>query len=748
MQSLSKASAEQIQPGQRWQVAARLVFWLLGAGSVAWALAGHGFRDSAGFPVAGILVPLSIGAAGLVIGWAMATPYRRLAFWGGLALVGQAAMLQLIDAGPFMRYQHFKTIGRLFSEVPVFVLAVLAVQVLAVLVALPRRLPSAWARLRGRLQNWQLALLGLVFVLTSATVSHDLATYGLELLTASFFQALNMGTVVLAVLSIPRGALGQLEEKLSAFLGPAEESPAKRESPALDKFVLVAMLWVTAAAAVLSLVSYQRHPHIPDEVVYIYQANFLAQGKLAMPAPPVEAGYEIYLMQFDGARWFPSPPPGWPAILAVGAFFGVPWLVNPLLTGLNLLLAYVLLRHLYSQRLARLAVVLLSTSPWFVFMGMNFMTHAATLTCALAAGVGVERARRSGSAWPAWGAGMALGVLSLIRPLEGLILAVLMGLWSVGLGGRRLKSASLAGLVVGTAAVAALVLPYNRALTGDPLTFPINAYTDERFGVNSNAYGFGPDRGMGWPIDPNIGHTPFDSLVNANLNTFGINIELFGWSTGSILLAALAIVHLKYRRSDFLMMAVIAAIFSAFFFYYFSGGPDFGARYWYLMIVPLVALSARGIEILAGMAGAGHKALGPGAVRALLGIGLLCISAVLVYFPWRAIDKYHHYLQMRPDIRTLEKELGFDGALVMIQGDSQPDYASAAVYNPVDLSSGETLYVWDRNPDVRAALLEAYPDRPVWILEGPTRTGAGFEVVAGPTEPGTVPPGLAPHRAD
>ena len=37
-----------------------------------------------------------------------------------------------------------------------------------------------------------------------------------------------------------------------------------------------------------------------------------------------------------------------------------------------------------------------------------------------------------------------------------------------------------------------------------------------------------------------------------------------------------------------------------FFFYWYSGGPDFGARYWYLILVPLVVLSVRGLQALQG----------------------------------------------------------------------------------------------------------------------------------------------------
>jgi hypothetical protein len=177
------------------------------------------------------------------------------------------------------------------------------------------------------------------------------------------------------------------------------------------------------------------------------------------------------------------------------------------------------------------------------------------------------------------------------------------------------------------------------------------------------------------------------------------------------------------------MLAVILAVFVAFFFYYFSGGPDFGARYWFLMIVPLVALSVRGIQYLENKLDSGQ----PGnSARVLPIVFLLGVMALINYFPWRAIDKYYHYLNMRPDIRELAEEYNFGRSLVLISGDEHPDYASAFVYNPIDMQAAAPIYAWDRNPGARQEVLEAYYDRPVWIIAGPSITQAGYQVLEGP----------------
>ena len=76
---------------------------------------------------------------------------------------------------------------------------------------------------------------------------------------------------------------------------------------------------------------------------------------------------------------------------------------------------------------------------------------------------------------------------------------------------------------------------------------------------------------MGWPTDPFPGHGPLDAHVNANLNTTAISVELFGWSTGSLLLIYLFLLTGSFNRSDRLMLGLSAAVFAAYCLNSFSG---------------------------------------------------------------------------------------------------------------------------------------------------------------------------------
>jgi hypothetical protein len=177
---------------------------------------------------------------------------------------------------------------------------------------------------------------------------------------------------------------------------------------------------------------------------------------------------------------------------------------------------------------------------------------------------------------------------------------------------------------------------------------------------------------------------------------------------------------------------VIGLTWLAYFFNYFSGGPDFGARYWYLMLVPLVALSARGIGTFSErLAQAGDRA----ATRhALAVVALATVSATIAFVPWRAMDKYWHFRGMRPDAARLARERNMSGGLVLVCGEEVPDYASAAWSNPLNLQGRQPIFIRQAEDSSLAAARAAFPDRPLWILRGPSLTGAGYQVVAGPLE--------------
>lgn len=652
--------------------------------------------------------------------------------WALLSFAAFAAALSLVVAGESVGYQHYLSLAAMKSK-PLSV-GVLLLQALVVLFALRGRVRFIVARVTALLPSWRLPVFALAMLVSSAIVGRDLPKYTEELLVATALHAMSLATTVLAVRAIPPDALQRLRARFASLLG-GDVAFGDDLAPRMDRFALALTFIVTAICVLLAVVVYERHPHLPDEVAYLFQARTFATGRLTLPNPPVPESFALYLIATGAHGWYSPVPPGMALALAPGVWLGAAWLVNPALTGLNVLLTYLVLQPLYGRRMARLGTLLFALSPWNLFLGMGFMPHAFTLCCALLATLSVITTRRNGQARWMWLGGIALGLVATVRQLDALVMAAALGLWAIGLGGRRVKLSGTIGLVLGSMLSAAPLLWYNRFFTGKPGIFPIMSYNDALYGKGANDYGFGIDRGMGWALDPNPGHGPIDGIINSALNTVATHVELFGWSVGSLLLVYFVVLRGDLQRADWLMLGVLALTWLAYFFNYFSGGPDFGARYWFLMIVPLAALSASGAIALGASNG------GPAATvkadpftetRVLSGVALLVAGALLVFMPWRSADKYWHYRGMRPDLATLAAEAGIGNGLVLVSGREVPDYASAAAFNPLDLSERTPIYVRHSGTPADSAVIAAFPTRQVWFVDGPTVAMTGYVLKAGP----------------
>lgn len=694
----------------------------LGAVALAvWGLVGGRFRDAEGFYEGIVILPLAVAFALLFSAWALRRRSPKLALYGGLFFAGQGASLQLILCGNKIGYQHYYTLDRIVADAPAPALAIIGLEVVLAVVGLRPFARDLLGWIRRELTTKQILAVGFVFFITSSTLSKNPADYVVELFVATFMQALHLLVLIIAARSASSELVRDLGGRAERFLNRAPAGP--------DQFAWIAGLFVAVVAALLSWFSYERHPHIPDEVVYLYHARYFAEGLLTMPLPPAAEAFNVDLMMYDGGVWYCPVPLGWPSMLAVGAYFGAEWLVNPILAGLTVVIAHGVLRGVYGNRTARLGTILVATSPWFVFLAMSFMTHTFTMFAAVTASYALMRLwKRPARVGWAILCGAFIGVVSLIRPLEGLAAAMTFGLWALSFGAVRRRVVNVVTMGLSSAAVAAVQFPYNKALTGDPFKFPIMLYTDKMYGKDSNALGFGPNRGLGWTgLDPFPGHGAIDVAVNANLNLFQINCELLGWAIGSMLLLAFALFSRQMRRVDWGFFAGAFVIVFLHSFYWFSGGPDFGARYWFLTFLPGIVLSVRGFEILSSRLAEDQRK------RGVLAVGALVLGCTVVFFPWRAVDKYHHYRLMRPGIRRLAEEHHFGKSLVIVRGNRHPDYASSVTYNPIDFSDPVPIYAWDQDrADLRAKAVEAYPDRPVYIVDGPSITGRGFELRAGP----------------
>jgi hypothetical protein len=686
-------------------------------------------RSASGSVSAQALFPLTAGMATGLLLWFHGTKRAGCSRWIALALIGQAAALQLIDAGPTVRYQHLISLPEMVSGIRPLALVALSVQSVAVASGL-RRLSTVGADGSAlRMPAWRWSLLVALSFALSATVSGEPSFYLQELLINTLIQAVGLGNLVLIGASVPEEDLVALASRVRRPWGTAKVP---------QQGILLAAIGAVVLSGVLSYVAYQRHPHVPDEVGYLYQARYFATGALVMSPPPTRDAFDMQMMTITPEKWYGIFPPGWPAVLALGVLAGAPWLVNPLLTGLSVLLAYVFVSGFFDRSTAVKTAFLLAVSPWQLLMGMSFMSHTLALALAILGAIGVMHARRGGGLGWALTAGICVGLVSLVRPMDGVVVALGFGLWTLWPGSDRPGRALLI-MVIATVIVGSVQLAYNQEVTGEALRFPTSEYMEDTHGVGSNALGFGPGRGAGWTgVDPLPGHGPMDVLINSNLNLTVINVELHGWITASLIMLIFLFVASGAARREWGLLAGSTLVVAVYSLYWFSGGPDFAARYWFLVLVPWTVLTVRGCDCLGSRLDARW---GVGTARRVwFAVAIASLMALLVFVPWRGVDKYFHYRGMQPGARAYLDDPRLEGALVLVRGENFPDFMSAAVYNEIGFPSSAPVFAWYGSEAMARDAIAAFPDRQVWILDGPTHTSDGFELSDGPISPRSIPP--------
>lgn len=465
-------------------------------------------------------------------------------------------------------------------------------------------------------------------------------------------------------------------------------------------------------AFLLSVLAFQSIPHVEDEVAYLFQAHTLADGSLWVPAPPEAAwpGLEYYLFEIRDGRWFSTTLPGWPAALALGLIVGAEWLLNPLLTGLCVLLGHGVVRRMTNTETADRTAMLMALSPWMLAAGATMMPHMLTLALALVSWWLILRAgeRHRRSLNLLFLAGCAMGWIFCARPLDGIILGAATGIWLLFKAGRDQRVTHLLAYGAGCVAIGSLLLIYNAAMTGSPLTLPLSAYLDRHWSPGANAFGFGADIGPPgkWgALDLWHGHGPVEAALNTLNLIFSLQFELFGWPIGS-LLPLLGFLLWTRRRNDLdrAMVVLLVTVVGVMALYWFAESYYVGPRYWFPAALPILYLSARGIDALLDrleIAETGHLSSG---------LWFLCALGLLVFLPWRAVMKYHEYGDFHTAYRDAVDSGIFGNAVVVFQ--RAGNEGSAFMLNDPLLRDGPILIM--AGPDIDdAALSRAFPGREI-----------------------------------
>lgn len=504
--------------------------------------------------------------------------------------------------------------------------------------------------------------------------------------------------------------------------------------------VIVPTLFVFAVALHVSVDVLERIPHVQDSVTYLFQAQTLARGELAAPAPPLAEAEQTrhfeqeFLLVRDG-RWFGKYSPGYPALLAVGVLAGGHWLVNPLLAAMTVPLVYGLASVLYEKAAHRhllqaISTLLLATSPFFLVMSGSLMAHAAELFWTALFMVAWARSLRAGRWRWAIPAGLAIGMLFLTRQFTALTVGLSFGVgwmmlrWWAGRRDQgatnalmRLRAPALA-MLAAAAPFVLLLLAYQAALTGDPFTDPRLLYWPyDRVGFgpgtgeSQNVFAFTPTNvgpAQVWSTDPHQpprGNSPSLGLYNLGRNLSALQESLFAWPP----LLTLAFVWLAFllRRpaaADWVLLLVAVAVAGGYVAYW-AAGIAYGPRYFYAALPALVILSARGLIALG-------RATDRRVTTALV-VGLAIYSVAALP---DTVEKYRGYNFVNGQERAAVERSVERPALVLATVSEADwwEYGSLFSGNTPWLD-GEIIYARDLGPAENARLRAAFPDRRAYL---------------------------------
>ena len=283
------------------------------------------------------------------------------------------------------------------------------------------------------------------------------------------------------------------------------------------------VLGAACVGGTLALWSSAQIPVSVDGEVYLFQARLFAAGRLSADTLGASEFFHYYfLVPGTQGELYGVFPPGWPLLLALGALLGSPWIVNPLLTVLLVVLTARLARQVFPKQghTEILAAWLMALSPFVVGQGGAMMSHplAACLTVgAILAAYQLEAAR-----WrPALLVGVCVGLLFIVRPLNGLFVGcVLLALHGFRAGWRPVAVSVLLAALLGST-----YLWVNQQVTGDALTPGQDAYF-ARTEPNSGCHrlGFGPTIGC---VNAHQLERPGYTLIDA-LETTGERLTVLG----------------------------------------------------------------------------------------------------------------------------------------------------------------------------------------------------------------------------
>jgi Dolichyl-phosphate-mannose-protein mannosyltransferase len=238
-----------------------------------------------------------------------------------------------------------------------------------------------------------------------------------------------------------------------------------------ERFIVWTFVLTSAVSALLiGLYVFQDYPYSGDEWGYLLQAEIFSRGRLQVDSPDHPRFFDVMSMVNNG-KFYCWGPPGWSILLLPGSLLGVPWLVNPVLGALTLLVVYRLGVLLYDRSTSLLALLFMLFSPFFLLHSASYLAHPSSLFFIVLFVFFYARGIERGASRDFLLAGLSGSGSFLIRPFDQVAIFLPVGIHLLLLALKRKVSArQILWFGMSHATGVLLLLAYNYLQTGNPLT--------------------------------------------------------------------------------------------------------------------------------------------------------------------------------------------------------------------------------------------------------------------------------------
>jgi hypothetical protein len=397
-------------------------------------------------------------------------------------------------------------------------------------------------------------------------------------------------------------------------------------------------IYVIAGAVFLiscyvAVVVLELFPNSADEYAYVFQAEGLSRGKLWDTPHPLKDFFAFEHIAQVNDKWVSRFPPGWPLILSIAFIAGIPpFIVNPLLGALTLIVLYNFCVRHYDRKVAFWATIITALSGSFIFNAASFFSHTSSLLLLLIFIDLMYRYLDEGKVYQILVAGLCLGMLAITRYFTAFLIMIPVGAYLL----YHYKWRSIRTMfLMGMSALPPILffLWYNYAITGNPF-LPVTswAYEDETLGFVK-------------------GHS-----VGKGIEYLLRRIFLFlTWISPGLLILYIVYIAKKIRSTterlshpeDYWLIFLAAG----YFFYYHFGGNQYGPRF-YFEAIPFVVILVVS-KVLRGKSRWGYALLFTGLVYSVIKLPIISVQE-------------HEVVVERKDVYTKVEQKGIHNAVVIL----------------------------------------------------------------------------------